>query len=290
MKRVSFLLLPLLVLLWPAPSHGQGESRAGLVVKFSDGNIRTSCVSFTGESITGLALLEQSGLEVIAQPAGNTAAVCKIGPDGCDYPAEPCFCKFGVGQQGQYWAYWKLNAGAWQYSVQGAGSSPVRNGSVDGWAWGTGSVQSGAAPPVKTFEQICPVAEQAPPKPTAKPTPKPTARPTVRPTPKPTARPTNQPTAAVIAAAPTATIPPSATITIVPTTIAVPPTATILPSATTAPTQPAPPTVLPVTPTSKAAGAAQSQPDQPQIVNYAVFGMMLAAIVGAIRLALRRRR
>jgi len=48
-----------------------------------------------------------------------------------------------------------LNDAAWSYSQLGAGAARVRNGDVNGWAWGTGESGSGLQPPVRTFEQIC---------------------------------------------------------------------------------------------------------------------------------------
>ncbi|HEX6288504.1 MAG TPA: PT domain-containing protein [Herpetosiphonaceae bacterium] len=299
MKRLPILLLPLLVLLIPAPIQSQGPSRAGVVVRFSDGSVHTSCVSFQGESISGIELLQRSGLDVIAQTSGGNAAVCKIGGDGCSFPAEPCFCKFGGGQQGQYWAYWRLSGGAWQYAAQGAGARRVASGDVDGWAWGSGNVQSGAQPPVVTFEQICPAIQPTAipaPEPTAKPQPRPTARPTARPTPRPTARPTPKPTpkptAPVVAAAPTVT-PVLPTDTPTPTVTS---TATTTPQPTDTPTStatgtstPAPTPTSTSTPTPTPTSAAQPEPSSANLGSYLVFGAMLAGLLGAIGVARWRR-
>lgn len=181
MIRRLLLVLALAVLLVPLPTRSQASGgRAGLIVQFGDGTVRTSCVAFEGESISSFELLQRSGLDVIAQTSGNNAAVCKIGGDGCDFPAEPCFCKFGSGQQGLYWAFWRLEPSGWQYSSQGAGLRRIGDGEVDGWAWGNGSVQSGAQPPAIPFEQICPTA----PQPAAAPA---SAIPSSRPQPGPTA-------------------------------------------------------------------------------------------------------
>ncbi|HEY0604860.1 MAG TPA: hypothetical protein VGD58_18215 [Herpetosiphonaceae bacterium] len=316
MKRLLILCLPLLVLLLPAQTQGQTTNRAGIVVKFSDGRVQTSCVSFQTESISGLDLLQRTGLDVIAQSSGGSAAVCKIGGDGCAFPAEPCFCKFGGGQQGQYWAYWRLNGDAWRYSGQGASGVRVTNGDVDGWAWGTGNVQSGAAPPVTTFDQICPAVQPEPvqpaPEPTAKPAPeptavpaprptiaptaRPTAVPTIAPTARPTAQPTARPTAPVVAEAPTSTIVPPTTTPSpeLPTATALPTsTATITPTATAAPsttptatsTSAATPTAADPTPTPVAATSGSSN-----LGSYLIFGTMLAGLVGAIGVAQWRRR
>lgn len=301
MKRLLILFLPLLVLLLPAPMRGQGQRRAGLVVQFSDGSVRTSCVEFAEEQITGLQLLQRSGLEVIAQTGGGSAAVCKIGPDGCNFPAEPCFCKFGGGQQGQYWAFWRLASEGWQYSNIGAGSAPVANGDVQGWAWGVGSVQTGAQPPLVSFEQACPVAARPaptdpplPPPATAPPTPKPDP-PTTVPTQRPA--PSRTPTVLIVARAPGATT--EAPATEEPTTE---PTATSEPTATIeatatgepprSPTSDPTQTVAAVAPTSSpiAAGGASSDAPTTNPASYVAFGVMFVAVLSAIGVALRRRR
>jgi hypothetical protein len=181
------LLLPLLALLIAAPTHGQNPNRAGLVVLFSDGSVQTQCVAFEEENISGLELLQRSAYDVIAQPVANNAAVCKIGPDGCDFPTEPCFCKSGGGQQGTYWSYWRLDGTDWRYSTLGAGVTRVHNGDVDGWAWGESDLQSDAPLPVLSFNQICPAQE-----PTVEPTSMPAPLPPTRP-PAPTQSPMTEP-------------------------------------------------------------------------------------------------
>lgn len=308
MKRLLILCLPLLVLLLPAQTQGQTTNRAGIVVKFSDGRVQTSCVSFQTESISGLDLLQRTGLDVIAQSSGGNAAVCKIGGDGCAFPAEPCFCKFGGGQQGQYWAYWRLNGSAWQYAAQGASSTRVTNGDVDGWAYGNGNVQSGASPPVTTFDQICPVAQPEPvqpepeptdkpaPEPTAQPAPEPTASPTLAPTARPTIAPTARPTAPIVAEAPTNTPePPTTTPTIkLPTaTVTITPTATIVPTSTDQPTgTPSATVISAATPTSAPTPTPTATPESSgaALGSYAIFGVMLAGLLGAIGVAQWRRR
>jgi hypothetical protein len=106
-----------------------------------------------------------------------------------------------------YWAYQRLNGGAWSYSQVGAASTRVGPGAVEGWAWGSGSVQNGARPPTLSFEQVCAPADQ-PQLPTgaivsteapAPATEPPRATPTIVP---PTSAPTEPP--AVLAEPPTA--------------------------------------------------------------------------------------
>lgn len=95
--------------------------------------------------------LVKTGLELrVGNSGGLGAWICKIGPDGCDYPEEHCVCQsFGPG--GVYWTYHHLKEGKWRTSTVGAGSYRVKDGDVEGWAWSTGN------PPtlVPTFEQVC---------------------------------------------------------------------------------------------------------------------------------------
>lgn len=153
MKRLFLCIIILLLL--PAATRAQTTNRAGLVLLGSDGQVQTYCVAFSENTISGVELVQRAKLPLIVQPSGNNAAVCKIGNDGCDFPAEDCFCRFGGGQRGEYWAFWQLNDAAWEYAQLGAGAARVKNGDVNGWAWGVGESGSGLQPPVRTFEQIC---------------------------------------------------------------------------------------------------------------------------------------
>lgn len=158
-------------MLLPAVENGDAASRVGVVIRYADGTVHMSCVTFDEQSISGLQLLQSAVEDVIAQPAPGNAAICKIGGDGCDYPAEPCFCKFGAGKN-EYWAYWQLDGREWRYGRQGAGARRVHNGDVDGWAYGSGSgrpgsagavVERGTQPPVASFDEICPIASETQP-------------------------------------------------------------------------------------------------------------------------------
>lgn len=154
------LLLPLLLFAALAPQPGRAQetqNKAGVVVRYGDGRVQTACVAFDEPSISGIELLQRSGMAVTLQSSGMGAAVCKIEDEGCDYPAESCFCKCKGGDCA-YWAYQRFSQGTWAYSPIGASAIQVRPGDIDGWAWGAGSVERGAQPPLMTFEEICAVA------------------------------------------------------------------------------------------------------------------------------------
>ena len=119
-------------------------NRAGLVVQFEEGQVKTACVRFAEETLTGHELLVRSGLPVnsLTDPGLGTA-VCGIENTGC--PVDDCFCAMPA-----YWSYWQPAPAGWAYAVTGAAQSAVVNGSLDGWSWG-----EGIAPPVYSFQDIC---------------------------------------------------------------------------------------------------------------------------------------
>ena len=232
------LLVFLLLALGWQPSRAHEINRAGLVVRFGDGSVVTACVQFTDESVSGADILRFSGMDVIVDPSsGFGEAVCKINSginsNGCDYPLDDCFCQC-QGADCVYWAYYHLKNNAWEYSGRGASNYQVRDGDVEGWAWGPGSPNGGssdAAPPLIPFDQICIVD-------TPTPTITPTSSSTDTPTPgAPTATSTSTPTPTTT---PTPTVTPTATFTPAPTDT---PTAT--PTPTVTPTLP--PNVTPTT-------------------------------------------
>ncbi len=326
-------MLPLLILIATAAliipvGHAQeAQNQAGVIIRYGDGRVQTACVRFSEPSITGIDLLQRAGIPVIAQSSGLGAAVCKISNEGCDYPAEDCFCQCKGGNCG-YWAYQRLRGDRWAYSPIGASASQVQPGDVDGWAWGAGSVQSGAAPPVIPLDQICqenPVA--APTSETQAATPVPTpAQPPITtdlvstPAPAPIATSTSLPATAIA---------PKPTIVPVPTVIRI--SATLLPTNTpipVLPSVPAPasepvlaptnisaltatspalanvPTILPPTnamlastPTSISIVITPTKPQPQQAASapgstttYLIFGMLVLLLGGGIMLALRRNR
>ena len=65
------------------PAVGAAEPRAGLVVQFGDGSVSTYCVALGGPSVTGLDLLERSGLALRTEVSSLGTMVCRIGTDGC---------------------------------------------------------------------------------------------------------------------------------------------------------------------------------------------------------------
>jgi hypothetical protein len=163
------------------------NNRAGLVIDLGNGDIVTECVSFSEPQINGYDLLQRSSIPFVGDVVGIGATICSINGVGCD--ASDCFCACPGGADCVYWSYWHLSNGAWNYSPIGAGGYTLKNGDVDGWVWGPGSITS-AIPPISTsFDNICSAVVEPPtPIPTATFTPVPSTA-----TPIPTNTPTSVP-------------------------------------------------------------------------------------------------
>lgn len=128
------------------------ERRAAVVVHTGD-VVKTACVRFTEESISGKEALERAQMDPVFRAySGQGTAVCALCGKGC--PAdESCLTCGG----NNYWSYHRARAGSGAYSPSAAGvsSTRVRDGDVEGWQWGPGT-----PPPYYTVEQLCPPAAQ----------------------------------------------------------------------------------------------------------------------------------
>lgn len=301
----GWLALALLLLAsTPVLAQESGPRRAGLVVVHEDGRNVTRCVTLAEERITGMALLQQSGMAAVTNAGPSGSTLCKLDGEGC--PETDCFCKC-KGTPCFYWNYYHLSDGAWVYSGMGAAAWTLGDGDVDAWVWSDGNTP----PPALTFADICP-AEDAPAA-TTETTPAPDTAPvtdtapatepvsvtgaatttaqypaTLTPTPVP-ATPLPRATAPATPHPPTATsaptIPATATATPSPTT---PPTATAT-AATTAPpaalqATPAASTLsLPLTASTRSTTASENRR------NYMVFGILVLILGGGYFIVQRRR-
>ncbi|HEY3110847.1 MAG TPA: hypothetical protein VGL23_18965, partial [Chloroflexota bacterium] len=97
----------------PVAEAQSGPSRAGLVIRYSDGRTETRCVDFAEAQISGYELLRRSSLPLAVAQGSEGTAICKINGDGCD-PAQCLTCRGGP-----YWSYFHFVNGEWQYSVVG---------------------------------------------------------------------------------------------------------------------------------------------------------------------------
>ena len=141
---LAALLLALLPVL-PAGAAREGAAsagpphRAGLVVRHGDGTMTYAVVAFPEESISGIDLLDRSGIVYLSVPFGGLGeGVCQIEREGC----EVSMCRRTVCQttrSSPFWQYLDQAAGeSWRAAPLGASSSRVDDGDVLAWAWAAG--------------------------------------------------------------------------------------------------------------------------------------------------------
>jgi hypothetical protein len=113
-----------------------GPNRAGLVVTFEN-HTETYWIEFEEEQISGVDLLERSGLDVTYSGFGGLgSAVCAIDGVGCTNPGDCwCQCKSGTCNR---WVYFRMEDGEWKQMPFGASTRVLKDGDVDGWTWGAG--------------------------------------------------------------------------------------------------------------------------------------------------------
>ena len=159
------------------PAHA-AIHHAALVIQHASGSVITRCVAFAEGQITGLQLVERSGVQYDAQNFGS------IGSAMCQLDREPSTVPPGCFGSGPYWQYFHRQGGAWQTSAFGASSSLLHDGDMDGWHFAVGanqaptnaafsSVCAAPAPPAATAPQAAPAPNHATPIPTATPAPSP---------------------------------------------------------------------------------------------------------------------
>ena len=79
------------VLLYPTPVNAQEDNKAALVIRHSDEDVQTACVTFAEPQIDGLELLSRANLDMVIDVQGGGALICKLQDTGC--PANDCWCQ-----------------------------------------------------------------------------------------------------------------------------------------------------------------------------------------------------
>ncbi len=163
---VTLALLATVVGLSENDASAEQVNRAGLVVAFPEDRTEVIWIEFAEEEISGAELLERSGLDTtISSYGGLGNAVCAIDGLGCDNPGD-CFCQCKSGSC-TFWVYFKLEDEEWIRLGVGPSTRMLRDGDVDGWAWGSGDPPPG----VMDDNEACPTPAAPPPTPTPTPTP-----------------------------------------------------------------------------------------------------------------------
>jgi hypothetical protein len=234
MQYFALLLLFLMVFIVPVAAQSEGPYQAGLLVVHGDGSVITRCVTFTEPEISGLTLLQRSGLQWQSSNGPMGAALCTLDGEGCS--VSDCFCQCKQAPCA-YWNYFTGSGdGSWLYSGIGAAVRTLKHGDIDGWVWGDGA----SGPPNRTFDSICgvetsddvtallqPSSTPVPPEATTAATVVPSAtvimtntpRPTTTPSPTPEPTQTQNPAAHQMLSVPeTPSLSPTATETVTPTT------------------------------------------------------------------------
>jgi hypothetical protein len=157
------------------PAHA-AIHHAALVIQHASGSVITRCVAFAEDQISGLQLVERSGVQYEAQSFGS------IGTAMCQLDREPSTVPTGCFGSGPYWQYFHRRGGAWQTSAFGASSSVLHDGDMDGWHYAVGanqipgnvafaSVCGAPVPPAATATQVAHASNYATPVPTPTPAP-----------------------------------------------------------------------------------------------------------------------
>ncbi len=134
------------------PAHA-AMHHAALVIQHASGSVITRCVAFAEDQITGLQLVERSGVQYEAQGFGP------MGSAMCQLDREPATVPPGCFGSGPYWQYFHRQGAGWQTSALGASSSGLHDGDMDGWRYAVGKNQ---APGVVAFASVCGVPAPPP--------------------------------------------------------------------------------------------------------------------------------
>lgn len=101
--------------------------QAGLVIDHSDGMRKIVVVEFPGETVTGMQLLQKSGLPLVTSETSFGTAICAIDNEGQESGncfGDPLF---------RFWALNLLQDDRWIASWVGAGDLIVRDGDIHGY-------------------------------------------------------------------------------------------------------------------------------------------------------------
>lgn len=128
-------------------SASANDSQAGVIIDTGE-EVKTACITFRGDSISGAQALELANAQPKFQSFGSTGnAVCSLCGVGCP-TGNTCLTCMGS----TFWNYFRSTDSNTGFTLSGvgAGSSVVRNGDVEGWKFGVGQ-----KPPYLSFNTIC---------------------------------------------------------------------------------------------------------------------------------------
>lgn len=133
--------------IYPPLALPEGRNLAGLVVDYGNGALDTACVAFAEAQISGLDLLDRSGIPY----EYGSGFVTRIRDVGC--PAADPWCAAPY-----YWSYWwwMPTIPAWQFAATGPTGSIVVDGEIEAWRWEDWNLWPAPTPGLTpTLEAIC---------------------------------------------------------------------------------------------------------------------------------------
>ena len=137
----------------------QEPNRVGLVVAH-DNQVILQCVEFAEESLSGLELLNRSGLDLNYEEEDGQATICRLDRRGCNAPEQDCRCQCEESVC-RFWSYWQVEDDDWEYLDVSPNSHNVGNGAIVGWAWGLRTEGGANPPPRYPLDRICPPGKGA---------------------------------------------------------------------------------------------------------------------------------
>lgn len=114
--------------------------RAYVVVEHLSGASLQKCVGFSGDSIDGQAVMDQSKIEYQAQTFSFGKAVCQVDNEPAQYTQ--CFP-----QNQPYWALFVETNGAWAQAQSGYTAVTLHDKDALGWRYVPASDQNPSPPP-----------------------------------------------------------------------------------------------------------------------------------------------
>jgi len=121
--------------------NGAAAHHAYVVVQHLSGATLQKCVGFSGDTINGQALMDQSGLEYNAQTFSFGKAVCQVDNEPTSYPK--CFP-----DNKPYWALFVETGGAWASAASGYTTVNLHDKEALGWHYVQSTDPSPAPPPL----------------------------------------------------------------------------------------------------------------------------------------------
>lgn len=134
------------------------SSRAGLIIEYGNGDVDALCIELARDGMTGIDLLQASGLAVGMHSGGLGTQVCQIEDVGCEPGREACWCQC-LSNPCSYWTYFQWKDGDWTYAPLGASRRTLTNGDVDAWVWGDGKTLPVSSPDLACAAQDAPTSQ-----------------------------------------------------------------------------------------------------------------------------------